>query len=78
MNKKHFNKSHCTNKVRQSTIDFMGRQVVLTGIHAFEWSITIIDLTNRSITTTIYRNRVEATKIYKTYIVKKKRNGKRR
>ena len=71
MNRKHYNKSHCINKVRQSTIDILGRQVVLTGRHAFEWSISIID--PRSITTTVYSNRVEATKVYKTFIVKSKK-----
>lgn len=48
-----------------SIVDMLGRTIVLSGIHAFEWSITIIS--NDTMTVIQFANRVEATKEFNRY-----------
>lgn len=66
MNKKRtYHRENCSNCIRRSMIDLLGRIIVLSGIHAFEWQITIIE--KYSTTTIRFKNRVEATKEFKKF-----------
>lgn len=42
---KRYNKANCTGIIRAEFIDRWGRKIILTGIHAFDWSIYIIGIT---------------------------------
>ena len=48
-----------------SIVDILGRTIVLSGTHAFEWSIAIIS--NDTMTVIQFANRVEATKEFNKY-----------
>jgi len=48
-----------------SIVDMLGRTIVLSGIHAFEWQVSIIG--NNSLTIIKFANRVEATKEFNKY-----------
>ena len=66
MSKKHtFHRENCTNCIRMSIVDILGRTIVLSGIHAFEWQITIVG--ENSLTIIKFANRVEATKEFNKY-----------
>lgn len=67
MGKHTFHKENCQNCIRRSVIDPIGRRVVLSGIHAFEWSISVIE--ENRITTMTYPTRVKAIKEFKKYRV---------
>lgn len=55
--------------MREITIDTWGRQIVLSGQHAFEWSITIY--TKWRIIKTVYPNGKTARQEFKKYKRKK-------
>lgn len=42
---KTYNKKNCVGLVRAEFIDKWGRKIILTGIHAFDWSIYIVGIT---------------------------------
>lgn len=66
MKKKHtFHRENCTNRVRLSFNDAIGRTIILTGIHAFEWQINII--TDNTMISIRFANRQEATKEFNKY-----------
>lgn len=66
MSKKHvFHRENCTSCIRISIVDMLGRTIVLSGTHAFEWEVIIID--NNSITAIRFTNRVKATKEFNKY-----------
>lgn len=46
-------------------IDILGRTIVLSGTHAFEWQISIVS--GNSITTIKFANRVKATQEFNKY-----------
>lgn len=48
-----------------SIVDILGRTIVLSGIHAFEWQITIVG--DNSLTIIKFTNRIEATKEFNKY-----------
>lgn len=66
MTRKHtYHRERCTSCVRMKTKDTLGRDLILTGTHAFEWSISIIS--KDSIVKMEFRNRTEATKEFNKY-----------
>lgn len=66
-----YNKNNCDCFLRKVVTDIYGREIVLSGRHAFEWSITIH--TNTTITETIYPNGATARREFRKYykIIKK-------
>lgn len=61
MSKKHiFHRENCASCIRDVAKDLLGRTLVLTGKHAFEWSLCICD--ENSTLTITYSNRAEARK----------------
>ena len=48
-----------------SIVDMLGRTIVLSGTHAFEWSVMIAN--KYSLTIIRFANRVEATKEFNKY-----------
>lgn len=70
MRKKHtFHRENCNNCIRMSFTDILGRTIVLSGIHAFEWLIAIIS--SDTMIVIQFANRVEATKEFNKYRRKK-------
>lgn len=66
MSKKHtFHRENCTNCIRMSIVDMLGRTIVLSGIHAFEWQVSIIS--DNNLTIIRFANRIEATKEFNKY-----------
>lgn len=66
MSKKHtFHRENCTNCIRMSIVDMLGRTIVLSGTHAFEWQVTIVG--ENSLTVIKFANRVKATKEFNKY-----------
>lgn len=61
MARKHtYHREKCTSCIRMKTKDIFGRDLILTGTHAFEWSVSIIS--KGSIVRMEFRNRIAATK----------------
>lgn len=56
-----FRKQNCTSSVRDLFTDKWGRQIIVTGTYAYEWSVTIKSST--SVTTMRFRTRIEAVKL---------------
>lgn len=56
-----FKKENCTSSVRDLFTDKWGRQIIVTGTYAYEWSVTIKSST--SVTTMRFRTRIEAVKL---------------
>ena len=52
-----------------SIVDILGRTIVLSGTHAFEWQIAIIG--NNNVTIIRFANRIEATQEFNKYKRKK-------
>ena len=66
MRKKHeFHKENCETKVRAVIEDMFGNTIVLSGQHAFEWSITVCS--NGTYIKTTYKNSKEARKQFRKY-----------
>lgn len=66
MARKHtFHRENCDCFVRETITDIFGRQIILGGQHAFEWSIVIS--TKEKITKTTYSNGKEARKEFVKY-----------
>lgn len=66
MARKHiFHRENCNTCIRMSIVDILGRTIVLSGTHAFEWSIAIIS--NDTMTVIQFANRIEATKEFNKY-----------
>lgn len=65
MSKRKYNRENCNNRIRMSIKDTLGRTIVLSGIHAFEWRVTILERKNMTILE--FKNRVEATKEFNKY-----------
>lgn len=66
MRKKHeFHKENCEIKVREVIEDMFGNIIVLSGQHAFEWSITVCS--NDTYIKTAYKNSKEARKQFRKY-----------
>lgn len=61
---------NCDCFIREVIVDVYGRRVILSGQHAFEYSITIISITGR-IAVTNFKNGKEARKEF--YKLKKKK-----
>lgn len=51
-------------------IDQLGRKIILLGIHAFEWEVSILH--NNNLTTVKFANRIEATEEFNKYKIKKR------
>lgn len=64
-----YHRENCTTCVRLSIVDILGRTIVLSGTHAFEWQVTIID--KSSITIIGFKGRVDATREFNKYRRKK-------
>ena len=66
MSKKHtFHRENCNTCIRMSIVDILGRTIILSGTHAFEWSVIIAN--KHSLTIIRFANRVEATKEFNKY-----------
>lgn len=66
MRKKHeFHKENCETKVRAVIEDMFGNTIVLSGQHAFEWSITVCS--HGTYIKTTYENSKEARKQFRKY-----------
>lgn len=63
--KRIYHKNKCENRVRVSAKDKLGRTIVLTGRHAFEWNVTIINFCGT--TTTEFKNRTAAYREFNRY-----------
>lgn len=63
--KKHFHRENCQNLIRMAFTDPIGRVIILSGIHAFEWTVTVFS--GPVMTTVTFRNRAEATKEFNRY-----------
>lgn len=62
MARKHtYHKENCDCLIREIIVDNYGREIILGGQHAFQYSISIISITGK-VTTTNYRNGKEARK----------------
>lgn len=57
---KKYNKENCQCLLRKVSIDKLGRIIILSGQHAFQWSIIVKSECTLTITT--YENRTIATK----------------
>lgn len=70
MSRKHiYHQENCDRFVRETIIDTWGRTIVLSGQHAFEWTITIC--TKTTMVTTKYPNGNRARKEFYKYKKKK-------
>jgi hypothetical protein len=70
MSRKHiYHQENCDRFVRETIIDTWGRTIVLSGQHAFEWTITIC--TKTTMVTTKYPNGKKARKEFYKYKRKK-------
>ena len=56
-----YKKENCSSSVRDLFTDKWGREIIVTGTYAYEWSITI--KTNMSVTIMIFITRIEAVKL---------------
>lgn len=65
-----YHRENCDTLVREVIVDAWGRKIVISGTHAFEYSITVISITGRAATTT-YKNGKEARKEFNKYKRKK-------
>lgn len=66
MRKKHeFHKENCEIRIREVVKDMFGNTIVLSGQHAFEWSITVCS--HGTYTKTTYKNSKEARKKFRKY-----------
>lgn len=66
MSKKHtFHRENCNTCIRMSIVGILGRTIILSGTHAFEWSVIIAN--KHSLTIIRFANRVEATKEFNKY-----------
>ena len=71
MARKHtYHKENCDCLIREIIVDNYGREIILGGQHAFQYSISIISITGK-ITTTNYRNGKGARKEFYKYKRKK-------
>lgn len=66
-----FHRENCESRVRDIAKDLLGRTIVLTGTHAFEWSICICD--GDSTLKITYSNRAKARKEFNR--IRRKNNG---
>lgn len=64
-NQSNFQMNVSTFLLRMSIVDMLGRTIVLSGTHAFEWQITIVG--EDSLTVIKFANRVKATKEFNKY-----------
>lgn len=69
MSNKRYHKENCISKVRAIIIDQFGNEIMLTGTHAFEWSITVKTPGKISITT--YNDGKIARKNFKELVKKR-------
>ena len=56
-----YKKENCSSSVRDLFTDKWGREIIVTGTYAYEWSITI--KTNMSVTSMRFKTRIEAVKL---------------
>lgn len=68
--KRKYHRENCKNCIRMTFIDQLGRKIILSGIHAFEWEVSILH--NNNLTTVKFANRIEATKEFNKYKIKKR------
>lgn len=66
-----YHRENCDTLVREVIVDVWGRRIVISGTHAFEYSITVISITGRAVTTT-YKSGREARAAFQRYKRKKK------
>lgn len=65
-----YRRENCDCFIREVIVDVYGRRVILSGQHAFEYSITVISITGR-IAATNFKNGKEARKEFYKYKRKK-------
>nr|DAG91918.1 MAG TPA: hypothetical protein [Crassvirales sp.] len=71
MARKHtYHRENCDCSIREVIVDVYGRKIILSGQHAFEYSITVISITGR-IVITDFKNGKEARKEFYKYKRKK-------
>ena len=56
-----YKKENCSSSVRDLFTGKWGREIIVTGTYAYEWSVTI--KTNMSVTSMRFRTRIEAVKL---------------
>lgn len=61
-----YHRENCDCFIREIIVDVYGRRVVLGGQHAFEYSITVISITGRTVVTN-FKNGKEARKEFYKY-----------
>lgn len=68
-----FHRESCELRARDSFVDIYGRVIILSGQHAFEWTVTI-EVESLGISTqTIYKNRKQAREVFNRYKKDKKK-----
>ena len=65
-----YHRENCDCFIREIIVDIYGRTIVLGGQHAFEYSITVISITDKTIVTN-FNNGREARKEFNNYKKKK-------
>ena len=60
-----FHRENCETRIREVVKDMFGNTIVLSGQHAFEWSITVCS--HNVYTKTTYKNGKEARKQFRKY-----------
>ena len=56
-----YRKENCSSSVRDSFTDKWGREIIVTGTYAYEWSVIIKSRT--AVTSMRFRTRIEAVKL---------------
>lgn len=65
-----FHKDNCESKVRKVALDINGDTIVLTGTHAFDWSVNVVNKRKATIVCFSFSKRKKAMKEYNRLKVK--------
>ena len=60
-----FHRENSNRFIRETIVDIYGREVILSGQHAFEYSITVISITGKIVTTNFKNGREARKEFYK-------------
>ena len=65
-----YHRENCDCLIREAIVDVYGRTIILGGQHAFEYSITVVSITGKTVITN-FKNGREARKEFQKYKRKK-------